>query len=351
MSKLTRGQLTILEPSGKAHKFGSPQIYDKSDYPNPDKSATPSAADSLEVTLTVKKDAFWVRMLLQSDLGFAESYMDGEVECSDLAGMFQVSFCEGRVTAELEADPSLNLAQLFILNRKNLDELSTGLAGSLFSAFNAVLNTRFVNSLSNAISNVSWHSRLSDSESPSLNATHHSAQISAHYDISNRMFEAFLSPDMTYSCAIWSEAEGGLNGDLFPEKRKQLPSPGVDELEAAQVRKLRRLIERARLSKGDRVLEIGSGWGSLAIEVSGGNPYRSNSLLYADWRFDCSSGCALLRLHCRHAHPFHRAEGARRGPHRRRWPDRQHHRSPPRLPLRARVMERVFRPRHLLRDD
>lgn len=82
------------------------------------------------------------------------------------------------------------------------------------------------------------------------------------------MFEAFLSPDMTYSCAIWSEDEGGLNGDLYPSQRKIQPAQGVDELEAAQVRKLQRLVERARLSKGDRVLEIGSGWGSFAIEVS-----------------------------------------------------------------------------------
>lgn len=82
------------------------------------------------------------------------------------------------------------------------------------------------------------------------------------------MFEAFLSRDMTYSCAIWSEQEGGLNGDLYPDQRKVQPAQGADELEAAQVRKLQRLVERARLSKGDRVLEIGSGWGSFAIEVS-----------------------------------------------------------------------------------
>lgn len=94
MSKLTRGQLTLLEPSGKVHKFGSPAIY-SAEYPNPDKGATSGVADSLEVTLRVVADAFWLRMLLQSDLGFAESYMQGEVECSDLAGMFQVSGAGG----------------------------------------------------------------------------------------------------------------------------------------------------------------------------------------------------------------------------------------------------------------
>lgn len=81
------------------------------------------------------------------------------------------------------------------------------------------------------------------------------------------MFESFLSKDMTYSCAIFGPEEGGPEGDLAHVVRKIAPVKGVDELEAAQMRKLRTIIERARISKGDRVLEIGSGWGSLAIEV------------------------------------------------------------------------------------
>lgn len=80
------------------------------------------------------------------------------------------------------------------------------------------------------------------------------------------MFESFLSADMTYSCAIFSAEEGGLEGDLVQRTIK--PKKDVDELEIAQMRKLRTIIKRARISKGDRVLEIGSGWGSFAIEVS-----------------------------------------------------------------------------------
>ena len=107
MSKLTRGQLTLLEPSGKVHKFGSPAIY-SAEYPNPDKGATSGVADSLEVTLRVVADAFWLRMLLQSDLGFAESYMQGEVECSDLAGMFQVSGAGGAGPARVDTAVGLD---------------------------------------------------------------------------------------------------------------------------------------------------------------------------------------------------------------------------------------------------
>lgn len=82
------------------------------------------------------------------------------------------------------------------------------------------------------------------------------------------MFESFLSADMTYSCAIFSEQEGGIEGDLGLVARKFAPKAGVDELEVAQLRKIRTVIARARITKGDRVLEIGSGWGSFAIEVS-----------------------------------------------------------------------------------
>lgn len=81
------------------------------------------------------------------------------------------------------------------------------------------------------------------------------------------MFESFLSPDMTYSCAIFGPEEGGIEGDLNFVPRLIEAKPDVDELEVAQFRKIRTIIARAQLSKGDRVLEIGSGWGSLAMEA------------------------------------------------------------------------------------
>jgi len=77
--------------------------------------------------------------------------------------------------------------------------------------------------------------------------------ISAHYDISNAMFAAFLSDDMTYSCPIWRLAS------------KEV----VDEetLEEAQNRKLDRFIRNARIKETDHVLEIGTGWGSFAMRA------------------------------------------------------------------------------------
>ena len=63
-----------------------------------------------------------------------------------------------------------------------------------------------------------------------------------------------------YSCALWGEEEGGVNGDL-------IFGATPNDLEFAQMRKIRYVLERARLRPGHRVLEFGSGWGGLAIEV------------------------------------------------------------------------------------
>lgn len=73
--------------------------------------------------------------------------------------------------------------------------------------------------------------------------------ISSHYDTSNELFSAFLSEDMNYSCAHWS-------GE---------PS---ESLESAQERKIRRLLAKARLSPSHHVLDIGCGWGDLAIKAA-----------------------------------------------------------------------------------
>jgi cyclopropane-fatty-acyl-phospholipid synthase len=46
--------------------------------------------EPLKAELRVINDVFWVRLCTMGDLGFAESYMYGEVECDDLVSLFQV---------------------------------------------------------------------------------------------------------------------------------------------------------------------------------------------------------------------------------------------------------------------
>lgn len=72
--------------------------------------------------------------------------------------------------------------------------------------------------------------------------------IYAHYDLGNELFALMLDPTMTYSCAYWERPEM--------------------TLEEAQVAKLRHLCEKLRLGPDDHLLEIGCGWGSLAIHAA-----------------------------------------------------------------------------------
>jgi cyclopropane-fatty-acyl-phospholipid synthase len=69
--------------------------------------------------------------------------------------------------------------------------------------------------------------------------------IHEHYDLGNRFFQLFLDPNLMYSCAVYEDAD--------------------DSLAAAQVNKLRGICERLDLQPGDRVLEIGTGWGGFAL--------------------------------------------------------------------------------------
>jgi cyclopropane-fatty-acyl-phospholipid synthase len=181
---------------------------------------------------------------------------------------------------------------MFLYNRSNLASLNTKLS-YLFTLPQKITSYRFLNTIGNSRSN-----------------------ISAHYDISNDMFAGtyqmenssrtlsdrclgFLSEDMTYSCAIFDDLDGDLKHGIadrgswsggqglrrltstssqdFPTLSNATtgtklslapPSAAKDELHAAQLRKLRHIIQKARIFPRQRILEIGSGWGALAILIA-----------------------------------------------------------------------------------
>lgn len=72
--------------------------------------------------------------------------------------------------------------------------------------------------------------------------------ISAHYDLGNDLFEMFLDPTMMYSSAIY-------------------PTP-ESSLDEAAVHKLDTICKKLDLKPGDRVIEIGTGWGGFAIHAA-----------------------------------------------------------------------------------
>ena len=69
-----------------------------------------------------------------------------------------------------------------------------------------------------------------------------------HYDVSNAFYRLVLGPTMVYSCAYFS-------------------SPG-DTLEEAQTRKLETICRKLRLRAGDRLLDVGCGWGALVLHAA-----------------------------------------------------------------------------------
>ena len=81
------------------------------------------------------------------------------------------------------------------------------------------------------------------------NSRHSSRRnIMAHYDLGNAFYALWLDPTMQYSSAIWTEE--------------------TPDLETAQARKLDRVVELLCLDDGERVLEIGCGWGALAMRLT-----------------------------------------------------------------------------------
>ncbi|MCK2240878.1 MULTISPECIES: cyclopropane-fatty-acyl-phospholipid synthase family protein [unclassified Crossiella] len=72
--------------------------------------------------------------------------------------------------------------------------------------------------------------------------------IHRHYDLSNELFGLFLDPSLTYSAA-WFAADG-------------------TDLEQAQLRKIDGILDYAGVGPGTRLLEIGTGWGALAIRAA-----------------------------------------------------------------------------------
>jgi cyclopropane-fatty-acyl-phospholipid synthase len=74
------------------------------------------------------------------------------------------------------------------------------------------------------------------------------SQIAAHYDLGNDLFSLFLDPSMNYSSGVYCD-----------------PS---DDLETAQVNKMDRIADRLELGPDDHLLEIGTGWGGLAVHLA-----------------------------------------------------------------------------------
>ena len=73
--------------------------------------------------------------------------------------------------------------------------------------------------------------------------------IEYHYDVSNDFYRLFLDPGMVYSCAYYRDE--------------------ADTLEQAQLNKLDHILNKLMVKPGERLLDIGCGWGSLILRAAG----------------------------------------------------------------------------------
>ncbi len=160
----------------------------------------PEEAD-LRATVTIQERSAW-RSPLRGSVGLGEAYVEGLWETDDLVALMRIGARELRQLDGLRGLIARPRGLLHRLRRLVPD------------------NTREA-------------------------ARRH---ISAHYDLGNELFAAFLDERMMYSCAY------------FPQREASL--------EEAQLAKLRRICERLRLAPENHLLEIGSGWGGLAIHAA-----------------------------------------------------------------------------------
>jgi cyclopropane-fatty-acyl-phospholipid synthase len=200
---MRRGHLRIEFPEGGAVDFGSPADAASTRLP---------LGLSASVLIRVRRPAFFRKCVLAGDIGFAESYLDGDWDTPDLA----------------------SVVAWFILNVDHAPTLS--------GSSNKAGRTLFLNALRLA-------NRLGQLLRPNSRATAR-RNIAEHYDLSNEFFRLWLDPSMMYSSARW------------PAHAPRL------SLEEAQREKNEALCRSLRLSPADHLLEIGTGWGGFGIHAA-----------------------------------------------------------------------------------
>jgi cyclopropane-fatty-acyl-phospholipid synthase len=189
------------------------------------------------------------RSLRHYVLGQLDSLVDANVELQDACGTVVLGKSHGRplvrvgVTSPafyqaVAAGGSVGAGEAYMAGLWHCDDL-VALVRTL------VRNREVLDGMESGLARVGgwalrrWHALKRNTEAGSRR------NISAHYDLGNEFFSLFLSADMMYSSAYWHGAH--------------------DTLEAASRRKLQLICRKLDLSPRDHLLEIGTGWGALAI--------------------------------------------------------------------------------------
>jgi cyclopropane-fatty-acyl-phospholipid synthase len=182
LAKLTNGHLYLTLPNGEIKEFGNP-------------------LESLRADIQILDWSVFKQVMSHGDIGFAESYIRGEWNTSDLKALLELAI-RNRTILEKAIYGSWYGSILYRLKHWLRDNTKTG-------------------------------SRKN---------------IHAHYDLGNSFYSLWLDPSMSYSSAWFSEGD-------------------QQTLTEAQRAKIQRILGSLGTKTGDRILEIGCGWGGVMEEA------------------------------------------------------------------------------------
>jgi cyclopropane-fatty-acyl-phospholipid synthase len=185
---MTRGHLT-LKVQGDAHSYSF------------------GFGKKIQADMEIRNERFFMRFMKHGELGFGESFVDGDWDSPDLVALIRWFL--------------LNIDQLDALGRVDLGD---------HPLFQFLQSVQEIQSMLDRTRPVGF----SDS-------------LAAHYDLERSFFGLMLDPTLTNSSAIFE---------------------GQESLEEAQLRKNRRIAQELKIRPGDHILEIGSGWGSLSLYLA-----------------------------------------------------------------------------------
>ncbi len=213
---MPRGRLLVELPGGELRQFGEADVAPS--------EVAPGVANC--ATIRVRRDAFFSKCILSGDIGFAESYLDGDWETPDLTAVIG----------------------WFVLNHEHAPTLSgsrraRSLALNLLRAANRLAHLLRPNTRRLARRN-----------------------IAEHYDLSNDFFALWLDESMMYSAARWERADAPLR--------------------EAQDAKNEALCRKLRLRPSDHVLEIGTGWGGWSLHAARHHGCRVTTLTISRQQHD-----------------------------------------------------------------
>jgi cyclopropane-fatty-acyl-phospholipid synthase len=160
-----------------------------------------------KTNLVIHHSRFFKRVSLYGDIGFAESYMDGDFYSDDMTALITLGLINSKKLCIKSEDKS---------------------------------KIRFINLFPQANKIKHWMRKNSKTQSQK--------NISEHYDLSNDFFGLMLDDTMMYSSAVFENPD--------------------ESLYSAQKRKISLLADKLRVKPGAKVLEIGSGWGAMAIHLA-----------------------------------------------------------------------------------